>query len=455
MSGVTATVFGCSGFVGRYVSQSLGNVGTQLVLPYRCDALDIQHLRTMGDLGQVVPLPGFNIRDDDAIKRAIAQSSLIINMVGTDAETWNYTFEDVHVDFPARLARLAKEAGCVERVVHFSCLGAAADAPSRRLRTKAAGEEIIRSELGAAATVFKPAAVTGTEDRLFNTFAGWIKTLPAVPLLGGGTQRLQPVWVRDVAQAVMNALHTWDSMGKTYHLAGPDVFTVEQLVRFTYDTVREEPTIVPVPAALAAALAVPGDWVARRTPFRGPPQFTADAVSELGASFLPPAGPGVLTFADLDIEPRRVTEGVPIEYLRHYRSGGACCVAGRRVGWLSLQSAGRLPRCHSCVAATAALFLATDLAAPRVVQVTISAPPPPTLRLAAAAASALPTGSMCDEKTRFSVFCCTLCNVLRALSEEEKEAGGSGHSLRPLRQPRRTPKHNGFTCVRLMRAEGI
>ena len=319
---MTATVFGCSGFLGRYIAQSLGNSGTQLVLPYRCDALDVSHLRTMGDLGQVVPLPGFNIRDDEAIKRAVSQSSLVINLIGTDAETWNYSFEDVHVDFPRRLAAAVKEVGKAERVVHVSCLGAAPDAPSRRLRTKAAGEALVASELGQALTLIKSAVMTGTEDRLFNKYAGWIKALPAVPLLGGGGAQLQPVWVRDVAQAVMNALHSWEAAGKTYHLAGPDVFTVAELVDFTYRTVREEPATVPFPAALARALALPGDWVAKRTPFRGPSSFTADSIDELGADFLLPAAPGVLTFADLDMAPRRVTEGIPIEYLRHYRSGG-------------------------------------------------------------------------------------------------------------------------------------
>ena len=322
VSGVTATIFGCSGFLARYVAQSLGNLGTQLVLPYRCDDVDVQHLRTMGDLGQVVPLRGFNIRDNDAIKRAISRSSLVINLVGSDVETWNYTFEDVHVDFPRRLAAAIKEVGGVERVVHLSCLGAAPDSPSRRLRTKAAGEEAVRSELGDAATVIKSAVMTGTEDRLFNTYARWIKTLPAVPLLGGGATRTQPVWVRDVAAGVMAALHTWDSAGRTYHLAGPDVFTTRQLVEFTYETVREEPSMVPLPAALAKLVAAPADWVARRTPFRGPAPFTVDAIDELDADFLVPSGPGVLTFADLGIEARRVTEGVPIEYLRHARSGG-------------------------------------------------------------------------------------------------------------------------------------
>ena len=252
----------------------------------------------------------------------MARSNLVINLIGADIETWNYTYEEVHVDIPARIARAAKELG-VERVLHFSALGAAATAPSRRLRTKAAGEAAVRAEMGEAATIFKPAVMTGTEDRLFNRYAGWIKGLPFLPLVDGGYNQVQPVWVRDVAQAVVNALHTFDSMGKTYHLAGPDVFTVRELVEFTYDTVREESHAVPIPAALAKLAGAPREWLGKRSPFRASAAFTADAIEEIvGANMLLPKGPDVLTIQDLEVAPHRVTEGVPIEYLRHYRSGG-------------------------------------------------------------------------------------------------------------------------------------
>lgn len=321
MNGVTATIFGCSGFIGRYVAQSLGRMGTQLVLPYRCDAVDVQHLRTMGDLGQIVTLGDFNIRDDDQIRRALSRSNLVLNFIGADQETWNYGFEEVHVDIPARIARISKEMG-IERVVHFSALGATPDAPSRRLRTKAAGEAAVASELGDIATIFKSATVTGTEDRLFNRYATWAKQLPVLPLISGGNTKLQPVWVRDVAQAVINSLETFDSMGKTYHLAGPDVYTVKELVEFTFETIREQNISMTVPPQLLKLIAAPREWLGKRTPIRPNPAFTADAIDELAADLILPAGDNVLTFADLGLKPHKVTEGIPIEYLRFYRSGG-------------------------------------------------------------------------------------------------------------------------------------
>jgi NADH dehydrogenase (ubiquinone) 1 alpha subcomplex subunit 9 len=99
---VTATIFGCSGFLGRYLAQSLGAIGSQLVLPYRSDDLDVQHLRTMGDLGQVVMLGEFDARSDEAVARAISQSNVVINLIGADRETWNYSYEDVHVGITGR-----------------------------------------------------------------------------------------------------------------------------------------------------------------------------------------------------------------------------------------------------------------------------------------------------------------------------------------------------------------
>ncbi|KAL4432884.1 hypothetical protein ABPG77_008210 [Micractinium sp. CCAP 211/92] len=320
VSGVTATIFGCSGFLARYVANALGNSGSQLVLPYRCDDTDVQHLRVMGDLGQVVMLPDFSIRDDDAVRRALSRSNVVINCVGAAQETWNYKFEEVHIEWPARLARLVKEAGGVERMIHLSALGAEPDAPSRRLRTKAAGEAVVRDELGPLATIFKPAVMTGTEDKFFNAIASLAKRTPFFPLIDGGRTRMQPVWVRDVAAAIMNSLKTYDSLGQTYYLAGPDVMTVAEQVAFVFATIREKNTSLPMPAAAASLMARSWDWLGANTPLRGPTMFSSDYIAELQGDYTLP--PGVLGFEHLDVKPHKVTEGLPIEYLRFYRSGG-------------------------------------------------------------------------------------------------------------------------------------
>lgn len=320
VSGITATVFGCTGFLARYLVNALGNSGSQMVLPYRCDDTDAQHLRLMGDLGQVVMLPSFSIRDEDMVARSISRSNLVINCVGAAQETWNYGFEEVHIEWPARLARAIKENGGVERVIHISSLGAEHDAPSRRMRTQAAGDDVIRDELGHLATIFKPAVMTGTEDKFFNSMAMLAKRLPAFPLIDGGHTRMQPVWVRDVAAAIMNSLKTYDSLGKTYHLAGPDVMTVAEQVAFVYATIRERNAALPLPSAVASLMARTWDWMGTSTPIRGPTMFTSDYIQELKGDYVMPQG--ALGFDALDVKPHKVTEGLPIEYLRHYRAGG-------------------------------------------------------------------------------------------------------------------------------------
>lgn len=321
VSGVTAAVFGCSGFVGRYLAQALGSMGVRLVLPYRCDETDVQHLRTMGDLGMVVMQENFDVRNRDSVERAVEGVDLVINVLGADHETWNYTFEDAHVKWAETLAR-ACEGAAVERVVHFSALGAGEDAPSRRLRTKHRGDEILRGALGDKTTIMKPAPITGPEDRVFRRWGSLIKKMPFVPLINGGEQRMAPIWIRDVAQCVTNALETYDSMGKEYELVGPDVFTAKELAEFSFNMIRERPAMVPVNVQVAKLLAAPGDFLATNSPvrlrFAG---WSRDSVEETRLDLVK-SSPGSLSAADLGVDVHKVTEGLAIEFLRHYRSGG-------------------------------------------------------------------------------------------------------------------------------------
>ncbi|BDA40605.1 NADH dehydrogenase [ubiquinone] 1 alpha subcomplex subunit [Coccomyxa sp. Obi] len=319
VSGVTATVFGCSGFLGRYIVNALARQGTQVVVPYRRDDVDVQYLRQMGDLGQVYVWKGFNIRDDSHIRDAIKRSNVVINLTGLDKETWNYSFEDVHIDAATRIAQAAAGNPLTERFVQFSCIGASENAASRRLRTKAAGDAAVRSILPYA-TIFKPGHVVGTEDRLYNSYAVLAKQLPFIPLVGGGETRLQPTYVRDIADAVVHSLKTKESLAKDYYLAGPEVLTVREIVELVFNTIREPISIVPIPLALARLLAIPREKLFKSIPIPVNTLFTADYIEEMTQDHVLP--PNVLTYADLEVVPKKVTEGFPIEHLRHYRVGG-------------------------------------------------------------------------------------------------------------------------------------
>ncbi|KAK9916799.1 hypothetical protein WJX75_007161 [Coccomyxa subellipsoidea] len=319
ISGVTATVFGCTGFLGRYIVNALARQGTQVVVPYRRDDLDVQYLRQMGDLGQIYQWKDFNIRDDSHIRDAIKRSNVVINLTGLEKETWNFTFEDVHIDAATRIAQAAADSPLTERFIQFSCIGASENAASRRLRTKAAGDAAVRSILPFA-TLFKPAHVVGTEDRLYNTYATMAKQIPFTPLVGGGETKLQPTYVRDVADAVIHSLKTKESLGKDYYLAGPEVMTVKQVVELVYATIREPLSTVNLPLAVARLLAVPREKLFKMFPIPVNTMFTADYIEEMTQDHVLP--PNVLTYADLEVVPKMVSEGFPIEHLRHYRVGG-------------------------------------------------------------------------------------------------------------------------------------
>uniref|UniRef100_A0A8C6XUU3 NADH dehydrogenase [ubiquinone] 1 alpha subcomplex subunit 9, mitochondrial n=1 Tax=Naja naja TaxID=35670 RepID=A0A8C6XUU3_NAJNA len=217
VSGIVATVFGATGFIGRYIVNHLGRVGSQVVIPYRCDEYDLLYLRPMGDLGQLIFLE-WDSRDKDSTRKALENSHVVINLIGRDWETKNFKYEDVFVSIPRDIARLSKQAG-VEKLIHFSHLNSDSESPSKYLRTKAEGEKVVREEFPDA-IIMKPADVYGREDRFINTYAD-MRRFGGVPMIGFGKKTVkQPVYVVDVARAIINAIKDPDSKGKTYALVG-------------------------------------------------------------------------------------------------------------------------------------------------------------------------------------------------------------------------------------------
>lgn len=156
--------------------------------------------------------------------KAVARSNIVINLVGAQKETWNFTFRDVHVEIAKRIAEATNKAPHLERFIHVSAMGAHSSAPSQRLRSKAEGEEVVK-QIAPHVTIMKPAYMIGIEDRFYNSIASIGKSLPFIPLIDGGHTKIQPVYVRDVADAIMQVLKDKGTSGKTYTLAGPEVLT--------------------------------------------------------------------------------------------------------------------------------------------------------------------------------------------------------------------------------------
>ncbi|CAL8291736.1 unnamed protein product [Boreogadus saida] len=307
-SGIAATVFGATGFLGRYVVNRLGRMGSQIVVPHRCDQYDLMYLRPMGDLGQIIFME-WDARNKDSIKQALQHSNVVVNLVGREWETSNYGFEDVFVSIPQQIARAAREAG-VSKLIHMSHLNADIRSPSKYLRNKAVGEAAVRDEFPDA-VILKPSEMFGREDRFFNHFANLRWFGSAVPLIAMGKKtEKQPVHVVDVAKAIINAIKDPEANGKTYALVGPNRYLLHDLVEYIYAVAHRPFVPYPLPRPLYHLVAK----FFAMNPFE--PWTTPDKVDRFHTTDL--KFPGLPGLEDLGITASSVEQRA-IEILRRHR----------------------------------------------------------------------------------------------------------------------------------------
>lgn len=244
-NGMIVTVFGCSGFVGRYVANKFGKIGSQCIFPYRGDHSDLLRLKLAGDLGQVL-FQFYHLEDMDSIKKAIAYSNVVVNLVGREWETKCFKFNDVHVDGARRIARACREVG-VERLIHVSAMNVTPKAEPKVLKrgsnflpSKYYGEIAVREEFPDA-TIIRPADIYGSEDRFLRYYAHILRhQIHFMPLWYKGERTYkQPVFVSDIAQAIVNAAKDPDSAGKTYQGVGPRRYQLAELVDWFHREMRK------------------------------------------------------------------------------------------------------------------------------------------------------------------------------------------------------------------------
>jgi NADH dehydrogenase len=287
----TVTVFGGTGFLGRRLVRHLAAEGAAVRIAVRSPDLARGELRA-------------DVRDQASVAAAVAGADAVINAVSAYVEKRGVTFESVHVQGATRLAQEAAVAG-VARLVLVSGIGADPQSRSPYIRARGRGELVVRQAFPGA-TIVRPSAMFGPGDALFGTLADIVRLLPVVPLIGGGNTRLQPVYVEDVAEAIVRLLADPKTAGRTYELAGPGVYTLRELVSFALRILGKRRLLLPVPFTVA-------EMQARLFEFLPSPPLTTGQVDLLRVDNL--AGGALPGFRELDIRPKALEEIVPT-YLR-------------------------------------------------------------------------------------------------------------------------------------------
>lgn len=257
MAGDLYTVFGGSGFIGRYVVQQLAARGHRVRVAVRNPNLAL-FLKPSGAVGQI-QLVQANVRNAESVARAVAGADGVVNLVGLLAESGHQTFKDVQAEGAATVARAAAAAG-VRAFAQMSAIGADAASPARYARTKAEAEAAVRAALPQA-TILRPSVVFGPEDDFINRFARLARMLPVMPVVAGDT-RFQPVYVADVAAAVVSALEAPAEVGgHVFELGGPRTYTMRDLLAYILDEAMLDRPLVEVPMAAAGLLASLTGWL--------------------------------------------------------------------------------------------------------------------------------------------------------------------------------------------------
>lgn len=308
------TVFGASGFVGRHVVRELAKRGHRVRAAIRSPH-KATFLKPMGAVGQI-QLFQANIRHRNSVSEALAGADACVNLVGILAPTGKQTFDAVQARGAEHIGSVCAEAG-LDNVVHVSAIGADAGSKSSYARTKAEGEAALQRHVSAA-TIVRPSIIFGPQDDFFNRFAAMARISPALPLIGGGTTKFQPVYVDDVADAVVKLVDREGPTGEVYELGGPEVLSFRELMQLMLRVTGRRRALVPIPFPVAALMGRTGDLLSKLPLVSAP--ITADQVELLRADNVV-SDAGVRTFSDLRIRPETLGAILPT-YLFRYRKRG-------------------------------------------------------------------------------------------------------------------------------------
>jgi uncharacterized protein YbjT (DUF2867 family) len=240
------TIFGGSGFVGRHLVRALCKRGYRIRVAVRRPDLT-GHLQPLGRVGQVHAVQA-NLRHAGSVEAALRDADAAINLVGIMHETGRQRFADVQALGAERVARATSNLGIP--FVHMSAIGADPDSASRYARSKAEGEQLVLAAKPDA-VIMRPSIIFGPEDHFFNRFAAMARISPALPLIGGGATRFQPVFVGDVALAFADAVDGKVKRGTIYELGGHEVRSFKELMQLMLAIIQRKRLLVPIPFPIA------------------------------------------------------------------------------------------------------------------------------------------------------------------------------------------------------------
>lgn len=306
------TVFGGSGFIGAQAVRALARDGWRVRVAMRNPNL-APELRPQGDVGQI-QLMRCDVTSDAEVAEALKGADAVVYLVGVLHESGKRTFEALHVEAAARVARAATAEG-VTRLVHVSALGADLHSESAYFASKAQGEAAVRAEF-AEAVVLRPSLVFGKGDSFLNRFADLAAKAPALPLIGGGETRLQPVYVGDVAQAIATAARLPQAAGQTYELGGPAVWSMKDVLGYIVRETGHDRQLAPLPFFAAKAL---GGLLQVPAAIGLKPVLTKDQVVMLETDNV--VAEGAAGLPELGVEATGI-EAIAPSYLWRYRKGG-------------------------------------------------------------------------------------------------------------------------------------
>jgi NADH dehydrogenase len=302
-----AVVFGGSGFIGRYVVQRLAARGYVVRVAVR-DPEAAMGLRPMGGVGQIVPLYA-PLGQEAAVARATEGADVVVNLTGILAEAKKGDFIRVHAEGAARIARLAASS-VARHLVHVSAIGADVKSESLYARSKGEGEAAVRAVFPNA-VILRPSIVFGAEDAFFNRFAAMAAISPVIPVVSGAT-KFQPVYVADVADAVLAGVERPEAAGKLFELGGPDVRSFAELIAYMLKLIGKRREILDLPLPLARLQAA----VLERLPGK---LLTRDQIKLLQCDNV--VAEGALDLASLGVTATPMDMVVP-GYLARFRTGG-------------------------------------------------------------------------------------------------------------------------------------